>query len=306
MLPYLKIIRPVNLLLIVFVQCVIKFGVFQNLGVKVALDYFQFFLLVLSTVCIAAAGNVVNDIFDEVTDRINKPEKMIVWCLLSERAANNYYIMLSVLGVGTGFYLANSVGHPGLAVVFIIISALLYLYASQLKSVLILSNLLVSLLVAMSLIVLIIFDIFPAIDTDEMDLQVQSSQAILAYAGFAFYINLIREIVKDLQDIDGDKNAERNTIPIAIGRDRTVTLIFSLGLIGLLVTLAYTYFGLYSYQNLAFYFVFLIAAPLLVFCIRAWSAATKRDFGILSLILKIILFLGVGSLLLFAEIIPSL
>ena len=293
-------------MLILFVQCVIKFGVLGAIGVKVALNNFQFSLLVLATIAIAAAGNVINDIFDEVTDSINKPAKMIVWRLLSEKSAYNYYIFLTILGVGTGFYISNSLDQPGLAVVFIIISALLYLYASQLKAVLFLSNVLVSFLVAMCLIVLIIFDIFPSIDTDAMDLQIQASKVILVYACFAFYINLIREIVKDLQDIDGDKNAERNTIPIAIGRDRTVTLIFWLGMIGLLSILAYTYFFLYSYQYIAFYVIFLIAAPLLVFCIRAWSAATKKDFSILSLILKICMLLGIGSLLLIAEIIPIL
>ena len=103
----------------------VKYALLDFLNVKVALNTWQYGLLIFATCSIGAAGNVVNDIFDETTDRINKPEKMIVWRLISERSAYRFYVVLNVIGVGAGFYLANSIGSPSFAAIFILVSALL-------------------------------------------------------------------------------------------------------------------------------------------------------------------------------------
>jgi len=306
MISFLKLTRPVNLLLIILVQGIIKYGLLETLDVQVSLDNFRFRLLVFATVCIAAAGNVINDIFDVNIDRINKPQQVIVGRRITEKSAYNFYIILNILGVGVGFYLSNLLDHPGLAAVFIVISALLYVYATQLKSILLLGNILISLLVASSLLILILFDIFPAIDTELKESQVLSSQAILMYAGFAFFINFIREIVKDLQDIDGDKNGGRKTLPIVLGRRRTVNVVFVLGVIALLCVLLYTYFVLYNYQKVVLYFVFLVAAPLLFFCIKAWNAENNKHFGVLSIILKVVMLTGICSIIFYTEVIIKL
>ncbi|TDI72268.1 MAG: prenyltransferase [Bacteroidetes bacterium] len=303
---FLKLTRPVNLLLIILVQGIIKYGLLETLDVQVSLDNFRFRLLVFATVCIAAAGNVINDIFDVNIDRINKPQQVIVGRRITEKSAYNFYIILNILGVGVGFYLSNLLDHPGLAAVFIVISALLYVYATQLKSILLLGNILISLLVASSLLILILFDIFPAIDTELKESQVLSSQAILMYAGFAFFINFIREIVKDLQDIDGDKNGGRKTLPIVLGRRRTVNVVFVLGVIALLCVLLYTYFVLYNYQKVVLYFVFLVAAPILFFCIKAWNAENNKHFGVLSIILKVVMLTGICSIIFYTEVIIKL
>jgi len=306
MISFLKLTRPVNLLLIILVQGIIKYGLLETLDVQVSLDNFRFRLLVFATVCIAAAGNVINDIFDVNIDRINKPQQVIVGRRITEKSAYNFYIILNILGVGVGFYLSNLLDHPGLAAVFIVISALLYVYATQLKSILLLGNILISLLVASSLLILILFDIFPAIDTELKESQVLSSQAILMYAGFAFFINFIREIVKDLQDIDGDKNGGRKTLPIVLGRRRTVNVVFVLGVIALLCVLLYTYFVLYNYQKVVLYFVFLVAAPILFFCIKAWNAENDKHFAVLSIILKVVMLTGICSIIFYTEVIIKL
>lgn len=303
---YLRVIRPLNLLLIIMVQSIIKYGLLEAYDIPLALDNLSFGILVFATVCIAAAGNIVNDIFDINVDTINKPGKMIIGRLIPERAAYNYYIVLNVAGVAAGFYLANLVGHPGLAAIFIVISALLYIYATQVKSFLVIGNILISCLVAMSLIIMILFDIYPAIGEAISEIQVSCTKAILLYSGFAFYINLIREIVKDLEDVDGDKNGGRSTIPIVMGRRRTVNLVFVLGVIALVSILIFTYLSLYHFRTLTFYFVFLVAAPLLFFCIKVWNAENKQDFKLLSRILKLVMFTGIASLLFYSEIIPHL
>ena len=299
---YLKIIRPVNLLLLLLTQSFIKYGFLEPLGVQTAMGTFDFMLLVVATICIAAAGNIINDIHDVAIDKINKPEKVLVGKKISEKAAYNLYITLNFIGVAAGFYLSNRVGHPGLAAVFIIISALLYSYAVYLRSLLVVSNLVVSFLVATSLLVFIIFDIYPAINTDLMELQVTASKVILWYAACAFYLNLIREIVKDIQDVNGDKKGGRSTLPIVLGRTRTTTIAFVLGVFILIGILWFSYKSLYQFTWVAGYFVFLIGGPLLYYSIKSFNAETSKDYKIMSIVLKIVMFTGVCSLPFFAEI----
>lgn len=299
---YLKIIRPINLLLLIVTQSLIKYSFLEPLGVEIAMSTFDFVLLLVATICIAAAGNVINDIEDIAIDTINKPNSVLVGRKISEKAAYNFYITLNIIGVAAGFYLSNSLGRPGLAAVFIIISALLYSYAVYLRSLLIVSNLVVSFLVATSLLVLIIFDIYPAIQPTITDLQITASKVILWFAGCAFYVNLIREIVKDMQDVNGDKKGERTTLPILLGRTRTTTLVFVMGVFMLVGILWFAYEFLYQFSWVAGYFVFLIGGPLLYFCSKSWGALTAKDYKTMSTILKIIMFAGVCSLPFFAEI----
>ncbi len=299
---YFRIVRPVNLLLLLLTQSIIKFGFLEPLGVHTAMGPFDFVLLVIATLFIAAAGNVINDIQDVAIDIVNKPKKVQIGKKISEKTAYNFYIALNILGVASGFYLSNRLGHPGLAAIFIIISALLYSYAVYLRSLLIVSNLVVSFLVATSLLVLIIFDIYPAITTAPLEVQITASKLILWYAGCAFYINLIRELVKDIQDVNGDKKGGRSTIPITLGRKRATNLVFALGVFILAGILWFAYSFLYQFTWVAGYFVFLIGGPLLYFCIKSWNATTVKDFRILSVILKIVMVTGVCSLPFFAEI----
>jgi len=296
MLDYLKVIRPINLLMIVFIQWIIKLGLLQPLQVTTALPLSQFTLLTFAVVCIAAAGYIINDLFDISIDQVNKPNQLIISKRISEKAALRFYIALNITGVVIGFYLSNLLEKPILVTLFIISSFLLYIYASSLKSTILIGNLIVSALVAMALLIIIIFDIYPAIAPSINKKQLLSSQIILAYACFAFFINLIREIVKDIEDINGDKNGKRTTLPMVLGRERTVILAFSLGLIALLTLLLYIYKNLFMHQNIALYFVFLIGGSLLLFCIKAWHAKTKKEFRMLSLILKGIMLIGMASI----------
>lgn len=296
---YLNLIRYQNLFFIALVQVFIKYGLFQAFRVETALNHFGFALLVIATLCIAAAGNIINDIYDVEIDKINKPNKVLIGKKISERNANRLFIILNITGVAIGFYLANSIGKPSFAALFIVFSALLYLYASYLKGMLLIGNLLISALVAMSLIIVALFDLFPAITSQNQAIQSAVFKIVLHYALFAFFINFIREIVKDLQDINGDKKGGMNTLPIALGRKRTIKIVFILGIFMVLGVVFYMYEYLYNEQTLLLYFLFAIVAPLLYFCIKAWDAETQKNFSFLSKLLKITMFLGICSIPLF-------
>tara|TARA_R100001530_G_scaffold99884_2_gene69453 strand:+ start:687 stop:1598 length:912 start_codon:yes stop_codon:yes gene_type:complete len=292
----LNLIRYQNLLFIALAQVFIKYGLFQAFRVETALNHLGFALLVIATICIAAAGNIINDIYDVEIDKINKPSKVLIGKKISERRANRLFIILNITGVAIGFYLANTIEKPGFAALFIVFSALLYLYASYLKGMLLIGNILISALVAMSLIIVALFDLLPTITLQNQAMQSTVFKIVLHYALFAFSINFIREIVKDLQDINGDKKGGMNTLAIALGRKRTSTIVCVLGLLMVFGVVFYMYEYLYNQQIIMLYFLFVILAPLLYFCIKSYDADTPNKYGFLSKLLKIIMFLGICSI----------
>ena len=296
---YLHLIRYQNLIFIALVQIFIKYGLFHPFNIDVTLSNLGFALLVIATLCIAAGGNIINDIYDVEIDKINKPNKVLIGKSISERSATRLFIVLNVIGVAIGFYLSNSIDRPGFAALFIVFSALLYIYASYLKGILIVGNLIISALVAMSLIIVGLFDLLPAITPQNQADQSSVFRIVLDYALFAFFINFIREIVKDLQDINGDKKGGINTLAIAIGRKRTIVVISILAMFLTFGVIFYMYENLYDQQIPMLYFLFGIVAPLLYFCIKAWSAKSSKDYAFLSTLLKIVMFTGMCSMLLF-------
>jgi 4-hydroxybenzoate polyprenyltransferase len=220
---FLKLIRYQNLLLLIFMQVLFRYGFLNFQDLTLALSDLQFGILVLSTVFIAAAGYIINDIFDKETDYINEKE-VLVGTAISEANAYNLYIFFNVLGVGGGFYLSNVIEKPGFALLFILISGVLYLYASSLKQSLLIGNFVIAILTALSVIIIGLYDLFPIITSENRIHLGILFKILLDYALFAFLINFIREIVKDLEDINGDFNLGMNTLPIALGTTRTSVL----------------------------------------------------------------------------------
>lgn len=303
---YLHLFRWKNLLMIALVQILIKYALFEpflnTTNLSITLNWFGFSLLVLATVSLAAAGNVINDVFDVETDMVNKPEKVLVGKTISEKTAYNLFIVLNVIGVGIGFYLSNLIGRSGFSALFIIVSALLYIYASYLKQMVLVGNLVISLLVAFSIVIVGLYELLPAITPENQLTQTTFFEILLDYAKFAFLINFIREIAKDLEDIDGDHKAGMNTLPIAIGRERASKVLFALLFIPVLGVAYYVLENLYKHQLAIGYFLVLVIGPLIYLCIKAFSAKTKKDFHHISQILKLVMLFGMLSLLLYKYI----
>lgn len=286
-------------MLITLAQVLIKYALFDAFDVDVTLNGFGFFLLVAATVCIAAAGNIINDIYDIDTDTINKPEKVIVTKHISEQAAYNWFIALSVVGVGLGFYVSNLIGKSGFAAIFVIVSALLYVYANYLKRTFLIGNIVISALVALSIIIIGLFELLPAINNTNQQAQIMFFKILIDYAVFAFMINLIREMIKDIEDIDGDYNLDMKTMPIVIGRERAIKAAFVVSLIPLFAVTYYVITYLYKQQIAVIYFLVCVIGPLLYFSVKLFSANTKKELSRLSNILKLVMLFGILSLLLY-------
>jgi 4-hydroxybenzoate polyprenyltransferase len=295
---YLKLIRYQNLLMLALMQLIFRYGFLELQNVPLALADWQYGLLVLATVCIAAGGYIINNIFDVETDTENKPENVIVGKFISETTAYNLYIGFTVIGVAIGFYLSNVIDKPSFASIFIVIAATLYFYATSLKQSLLIGNFIVALLLSFSVIIIGIFDLYPVTNEENRPFMGLLFGILLDYAIFAFIINFIREIVKDLQDVEGDSNQLMNTLPIFFGVKKTTKLVFVLSSIPIICIIYYINTNLFASGLLygTLFGLILILAPLLYFTTKIWSANNQKDFHHLSTILKWILFFGILSI----------
>ncbi len=296
---YLKLIRYKNLLLLAFMQLIFRYGFLKLQNIPLALNDFQYVLLVLSTVLIAAAGYVINDIFDQETDYYNRPNTLIIGKSISEKAAYNLYFILNITGVAIGFYLSNLILKPSFTGAFIIISATLYMYATSLKQMLLVGNIIVALLLSFSVLLIGLFDLLPATyDGNRAEMGIMFSM-LIDYAIFAFLINLIREIVKDMEDVEGDYNQGMNTLAIAIGKVKTSRVVMGLAIIATLILLWYinTYLMENALYAAVIYGFLFVVAPMIFFTIKISNAKTKEEFHLLSKVLKWIIFFGILSVL---------
>ncbi|WP_296317721.1 geranylgeranylglycerol-phosphate geranylgeranyltransferase [Winogradskyella sp. UBA3174] len=303
MIYFFKLIRWKNLIMIALMQYLIKYALllpfFESHGVVTTLSHLGFALLVLATICIAAGGYVINDIYDIEIDKINKPKQLIISKYISEKNALTLFIILNVIGVGSGYYLSNGIGKPGFFVIFIIASALLYIYSSYLKQLLLIGNIVVSLIVMLSILLVGVFELLPAITPNNLIIQNTFFKIILDYAIFAFLINLVRELVKDIEDIDGDYKGGLQTLPIIVGRERTNKIVFGLSLLPIFAVVYYVITYLFKQIEVVSYFLILVVAPLIYISIKLFSAEQKSDYKHISLMLKLVMLTGMLSMLLY-------
>lgn len=285
--------------MLAFMQLLFRYAFLKQQEIPLALSDWQYGLLVLSTVLLAAAGYVINNIYDVATDSINKPNDVVVGKGISETTAFNIYIALNVSGVGIGFLLSNIIQKPTFASLFILIASLLYFYSTSLKQIMILGNVVVAVLLAASVLIIGVFDLFPVTTFENKALMASLFSILTDYALFAFMINFIREIVKDIEDVNGDYNQGMNTLPIAIGINRAAKIALGFAIIAFILLALYsnTYFMQNKLYIVIFYAFATVLAPLLYFIVKIFSAKTQKDFHHLSTILKLILFFGILSIL---------
>ena len=197
------------------------------------LSKFDFSLLVLSTILIAAAGYIINDIFDITADEINKPESVVIGKKITEKKARLVYLLLNAVGISFSLYLAIKIEHPTMALVQVFIVASLWMYSSYYKRRILSGNFIIALLSALVLIVVGLFE--PEF--------YRNFVFLMAYSGFAFFVSLTREIIKDMEDVEGDEKAQYKTLPVRFGLQKTKGIIyFNLLLTGGLIVLVFYQF----------------------------------------------------------------
>lgn len=290
---FLKLIRWPNVLLTLITQLVIIYWYFPLTEASLGLQTWQVALLLIATALLTASGNVINDIYDIATDIINKPEKVLVGKSLTEKKAFTIYIVLTSISILCGFVLANSIGKPALAGLFIGVAFLLYTYATSLKNMLLVGNIVISLLVGFVVLTTALFELYPAITDLNRAAQLRAMQHLTVFAIFAFLVNLLREWIKDCQDLQGDLATGRSSLPLLLGKQRASRVMAVYTIILVLIIGYLTTIALNKDEISLYYTLFLIVAPLMFIGFRLFTAHSDRDYHQLSLICKIVLFFGV-------------
>ncbi len=306
---YLKIIRIPNLLIIILTQYLLRIciiGTFYGLNAtQPAFGHFDFVLLVLSTLLIAAGGYVINDYFDVDVDEVNKPGKTVVGKELTLQSAYLYYWILTVTGVLIGFYLSFQVKYFMLGFIFAAIAMMLWFYSYQYKKSAFWGNFVIALLSAMVVLIVWLFEFFalranPVNYAEAMKQLKLISLVVLAYAIFAFLVSLVREIVKDAEDLEGDKAAGFRTIAVTSGSVRSKHVALSLTILTIII-LAGCQYWLFEMKIMLVFWYLLVAVQtsLIYFAYNILKSKTKEDFHLLSNMAKVIMLAGILSMQLF-------
>ncbi|MGC3979087.1 MAG: geranylgeranylglycerol-phosphate geranylgeranyltransferase [Paludibacteraceae bacterium] len=304
MVNYLNIIRWKNLLFIILIQWLIQhavvFPILQTYGFDLLQSTHLGYMLIIATVLVAAGGYVINNYFDVKIDMINKPEKMIIVAgKISKKAAMRYYQFISGLGIVLGLIVAFTLKSFSLAFIFILTPGLLWFYSASYKRQFIWGNLVVSLLASLTVFSVGILEVaILKIQYGSLIYQTYIPQTIYGWTGgfafFAFLCTWIREIIKDMEDENGDREMECRTMPIKWGVKKTKIFLYGL----ITVTIASLFFFYFRYIHfegtLTFrYILFGLVIPLFVLAYLIFKATLPVDFRQASTLSKFIMLIGI-------------
>lgn len=304
---FFRLIRWPNLVFIFLTQFLFYYFILlpgfdgEPRGYEPALKPALFYLLTLSSVLIAAAGYIINDYFDLNIDRVNRPDKLVVEKLIKRRWTIIWHWVLSGLGVLLGFYVSWKLRTPLVVLSNLGCVILLWFYSTTFKRKLLIGNVLISLLTAWVILVLYLCEIrFPALlDPDFRRILSRLFKFAIVYGGFAFIISLIREVVKDIEDMEGDARYGCRTMPIVWGVN--VAKVFAATWLGVLIG-ALVVIQFYALQRaewlMALYSVLLVDGPLVWILRKLYKAQTKADYHGLSSAIKGVMLAGILSILL--------
>ena len=304
---FFKLIRWPNLVMIILIQYLIRFAIIESLEVPHVLNHLEFFLGVLCSISLAAAGYIINDLYDIQTDLENKPKRVTIGKEINSGTAWIIYGLFNLIAVVSAYILAHAAGLQSLWLIAPIAMVLLYLYAVDLKKRAVIGNMLVSILVALPVVLVGVFDVLPAAGSDNDPLVKSAFQVITAYSAFAFFLNLIREIVKDTEDVIGDRNAGYRTLSVIMGRDQVKYVVLLLLFILLIFTGAYNLYLFENNTNLlsSLYLLILVNLPILGIAWFVLNARSTADFKRVGMFLKVLMLTGMLSMLVFTLAIKS-
>lgn len=306
---FFKLIRWPNLLMIMVGQSLLNYMVIGHIlklvHVDLPLTHFQFILLMMSTVFMAAWGYAYNDVEDEKVDAINKEDKRIIGKTISRASGLKIAYSFLLLSLIPALYLSIKLEMIQLIFLHILIGAGLWYYSVQLKKTVLLGNMTISAFTAFSIFIvwlyhLVVMKLDSTLMVNSQKMIPFINQMVLYYTAFAFIISMIREITKDIEDQNGDAQYQMKTFVVRFGLVKTKTLLFSLGILMLLMLASAIYFAyFYQWTQLSIYLGVAVGIPLLYFLKNLKNSQSTEDFSNLSNLAKIIMLAGILSMQLF-------
>lgn len=296
---FFRLIRWQNGLFIVLTQILFYFCIYRSLY-KAEESPRQLIWLIVASVFIASAGYIINDYFDLNIDRINKPKKNVVDSVISRRWVILWHFLLSAAGI-LATAIAVSFQKWYLIIANIVCVMLLWLYSTSFKRQLLIGNFVIAILTSWTVLILFFSKVSfqAAFGNTDLDTAKYFRVAFL-YGGFAFIITLIREAIKDVEDIEGDRRYGCKTLPIIAGITTTkvYTAVWILVLIAALVVLQ-LYILQFQWWWAIVYTSLFVILPLLYLFVVHYKARTSSDFARLSSITKWITLTGILSMIFF-------
>lgn len=293
--------------MIALVQYLVRFAIIESLDVPHILSHFEFFMGVLCSISLAAAGYIINDLYDIQADSENKPQRMTLGRAFSIKSGWSMYGFFNIIAIISGYYVAQASGFKNLWLIPPLAIVLLYLYSADLKRRPIIGNIIVSFLVALPVLLVGVFDVLPAAGTANDPLVRSVFLVISAYAGFGFFTNFIREIVKDAEDVDGDRKSGYRTLAVLMGTESIRFVILVLLFILLIFTGAYNLFLFESKADLfsSLYLLILVNLPIIGIAWIIINAHDKARFKLAGNLLKLLMLTGIASMLVFTLAVKS-
>ena len=296
----LKLIRFNNLLFVALTQYLIQYAVItpilNSAGFQPTLSNINFFLLVLSTVLVAAAGYMINDYFDLKIDSFNKPKRITIGKYFKPHGVILAHQIINGVAVILGFYVAWQAGNFKLGFIHPITAGLLWFYSTGYKKQPLIGNVVVSFLTALVVLLVVLFEnqLFHASDLGMMEAAKTIFIVTFFYFLFAFLISMIREVVKDMEDVKGDESNGCRTLPIVLGINKTKWIVYGI-LLMLMSGVAYIQYIQVSGGDFisTFYLFITLQIPLLAVFYFLIKAQQQKEFSFISSLVKVIMLMGI-------------
>jgi len=289
------------LLFILLAESLFHFFIYKPLYPNAALtaDY-PFYFIVATSICIAAAGYIINDYFDVNIDQVNKPQSVVVGAHISRRWVIFWHLILSMGGVYISliafpFQQYLHIHFSNLATILI-----LWFYSTNFKRDFLIGNVVIAVLTAWTIGV-VYFSKFTLVQlvhpTHMQTTDLKFFKLMLLYSSFAFILTLVREALKDMEDMNGDEKFGCKTMPIAWGLQTTkVYVAVWLMVLILVLTIIQLYSIPFGWWIPIIYCVITIIAPLVYVLFHLKQAYTKNDFNKLSNLIKLAMLMGILSM----------
>ncbi|MCP9752211.1 geranylgeranylglycerol-phosphate geranylgeranyltransferase [Ferruginibacter sp. HRS2-29] len=312
---FFRLIRWPNLVFIALTQVLFYFciilPVFEQYHSAPVLSFTLFMLLMVASVFIAAAGYIINDYFDLHIDAVNKPDKLVMDKVIKRRWGIVWHLALSAIGIAISLAVSYRLHtfYSFIAGMINVVSVIaLWLYSTTYKRKLLIGNVLISLLTAWTILILYMASLKDWFSTKAIT-ESQSGYMLgetklfkfaILYAGFAFIISLIREVVKDMEDMEGDAKYGCKTMPIVWGIpvSKVFVAVWTVVLIAILIVIQF-YALKISWWMSALYCITLIILPLIWFLRKLYQAKVAADYHKLSTMIKLIMLSGILSMIFF-------
>lgn len=304
MMAWLNLVRYKNLIIVALLQYLLRYGlllpILAHYGIEPSLSHIRFALLVITTLCLAAGGYAINDYFDIKTDLINRPNRVLVSRQIKRREALLLHLVLTFTGVFIGFFLAYIARKETYILATLFVPMLLWFYSTTLKKHFFVGNLTVSLLTAMVPYVVVSLE-FSILARHHGQAIIQTEACATAWfwtTGFAFFSfisNLVREIIKDLEDMRGDQASGCRTLPIALGVRYTKALVILITIASIAALWAvFLYVPELNQSKLTLiYFLVALTLPYLLLVWQVKKARKPEEFHLASTVSKIIMLTGI-------------